>query len=62
MKYNILYNYNSPLEVIVSNFSHLSTIKPPPLLRVIISVLLLSNESVSDFSHGDENSCLIIST
>jgi len=29
---------------------------PRPLLRVIISVLVLSNESVSDLSPWDENS------
>jgi len=37
-------------------------ITPRPLLRVIISVLELSNESVSVLSTGSENSCLIIST
>jgi len=37
-------------------------IAPPPLLRVLISVLVLSTESVSDLSPGGENPCLIIST
>jgi len=36
-------------------------ITPHPLLRVIISVLVLSNESVSILSSGSENPCLIIS-
>jgi len=62
MKYYILYNYKSALETIVSNFSHPSMITPHPLLRVIISVLVLSNESVSDLSPRGENPCLIIST
>jgi len=62
MKYYILYNYKSTLEAIVSNFSHSSMITPRPLLRVIISVLVLSTESVSDLSPGGENPCLIIST
>ena len=60
MKYYILYNYKSALEVIVSNFSHSSIITSRPLLLVIISVLVLSNESVSDLSSGGENPCLII--
>jgi len=50
------------LEAIASNFSHSSMITPRPLLRVIISVLVLSNESVLVFSPGGENPCLIIST
>jgi len=62
MKYYILYNYESALEAIVFNFSHSSMIIPHPLLRVIISVLVLSNDSVSDLSPGGENPCLIIST
>jgi len=62
MKYYILYNYKSMLEATVSNFSHSSMIIPRPLLRVIISVLMLSNESVSDFSPEGENPSLIIST
>jgi len=33
-----------------------------PLLQVIISVLVLSNESVSVLSPGGENPCLIIET
>jgi len=37
-------------------------ITPHQLLRVIISVLVLSNESVSDLSPGGENPFLIIST
>jgi len=37
-------------------------ITPRPLLRVIISVLVLSNESVLVFSLGGENPYLIIST
>jgi len=37
-------------------------ITPHPLLRVIISVLVLSNEYVSVLSPGGENPCLIIST
>jgi len=37
-------------------------ITPHPLLRVIISVLVLSNESISDLSPGSENPCLILST
>jgi len=48
IKYYILYNYKSVFETRVSNFSHSSMITPRPLLRVIISVLVLSNESVSD--------------
>jgi len=62
MKYYILYNYKSVLEAIVSNFSHSSMITPRPLLRVIISVLVLSTKSVSEISLGGENPCLIIST
>jgi len=62
MKYYILYNYKSSLETIVSNFSHSSMITLRSLLRVIISVLVLSNESVSDLSLEGENPCLIIST
>jgi len=50
MKYNVLYDYKSALEAIVSNFSHSSMITPRSLLRVINSVLVLSNESVSDLS------------
>jgi len=50
IKYYILYNYKSAFEAIASNFSHSSIITPRPLLRVIISVLMLSNESVSDLS------------
>jgi len=61
MKYYILYNYKSALEAIFSNFSHSSMITPRLLLRVIISVLVLSTESVSDLSPGGENPCLIIS-
>jgi len=56
-----IYNYKRALEAIVSNFSHSSMITPHPLLRVIISVLVLSNESVSDLSLGGENPCLTIS-
>jgi len=52
MKYYILHNYKSALEAIVSNFSHSSMITPRLLLRVIISVLVLSTESVSDLSQG----------
>jgi len=52
MKYYILYNYKSALEVIVSNFSHSSMITPRPLLRIIISELVLSNKSVSNLSLG----------
>jgi len=37
-------------------------ITPRPLLRVIISILELSNKSVSDLSLGGEKSCLIIGT
>jgi len=62
MKYYILYNYKSALEAIVSNFSHSLMITPHPLLWVIILVLVLSTESVSDLSSGGENPCLIIST
>jgi len=51
MKYFILYNYKSALEAIASNFSHSSMITPRPLLWVIISVLVLSTEYVSDLSH-----------
>jgi len=46
----ILHNYKIALEAIVSNFSHSTMITPRPLLRVIISVLVLSNESISDLS------------
>jgi len=49
MKYYIIYNYKSALEALASNFSHSSMITPHPLLGVIIlviSVLVLSNESV----------------
>jgi len=62
MKYYILYNYKSALEAIVSNSSHLLMITPRPLLQVIISVLVLSIESVLDLSQGGENPFLIIST
>ena len=62
MQYYILYNYKSALEAIVSNFSHSSIITLHSLMRVIISVLVLSIESVSDLSPGGENPCLIIST
>jgi len=62
MKYYILKNYKSALEATVSNFSHLSMITPCPLLRDIISVLVLSTKYVSDLSPGGENPCLIIST
>jgi len=62
MKYYILYNYKSALEAIVYNFSHSLMITPRPLLRVIILVLVLSTESVSDLSPGGENPYLIIST
>ena len=62
IKYYILYNYKSALEAIVSIFSHSSMITPRPLLRVIISVLVLSNKSVSVLSPRGENPCLIIST
>ena len=62
MKYYILYNYKNVLEAIVSYFSHSSMITPRPLLWVIISVLILSTESVSDLSPGGENPRLIIST
>jgi len=57
MKLNIIYynNYKNELEAVFSNFSHSSMIRPHPLLRVIISVLVLSNESVL-------NLCLIIWT
>ena len=55
MKYYILYNYRSALEATVFNFSHSSMITPRPLLRLIISVLVLSTESVSDLSLGGEN-------
>ena len=58
----ILHNYKIALEAIVSNFSHSTMITPRPLLRVIISVLVLSTESVSDLSPGGENPCLIIPT
>jgi len=56
MKWNIIYynNYKSALDAIVSNFSHSSMITPRSLLRVIILVLVLSNESVSDLSPGGE--------
>jgi len=37
------------LETVVSNFPHSSMITPRPLLRIINSVLVLSNESVSEF-------------
>jgi len=50
MKYYVLYNYKSMLEAIVSNFPHSSMITPRPLLGVIISELVLLNESVSDLS------------
>jgi len=50
------------LEAIASNFSHSSMITPRPLLRVIISVLVLSIEFVSDLSPGGENQRLIILT
>jgi len=52
MKWNIIYynNYKSVLEAIASNFSHSSMITPRLLLWIINSVLMLSNESVSDFS------------
>jgi len=52
MQYYILYNYKSALEAKVSNFSHSLMITPRPLLWVIISVLVLSTESVSDLSPG----------
>ena len=55
MKYYIIYNYKSALEALASNFSHSSMITPRPLLRVIISVLVLPNESVSVLSPGGEN-------
>jgi len=42
MKYYILYNYKNALEAIISNFSHSLMITPRPLLRVIISVVVLS--------------------
>jgi len=61
MKYYILYNYRSALEATVFNFSHSSMITPRPLLRLIISVLVLSTESVSDLLPGGENPYLIIS-
>jgi len=49
IKYYIFYNYENALEAIVFNFSHSSVITPRPLLRVIISILvLLSIESVLD--------------
>jgi len=60
MKYYILYNYKSVLETIISNFSHSSMIISRPLLRVIILVLVLSIEFVSDLSPGGENPCHII--
>jgi len=50
MKYYILYIYKSALEAIISNFFHSLMIAPRPLLWVIISVLVLSTESVSDLS------------
>jgi len=64
MKWNIIYynNYKSGLETIVSNFSHSSMITPRPLFRLIISVLVQSNESILDLSPGGENPCFIIST
>jgi len=62
MKYYIFYNYKSELEARVSNFSHSLMVTPRPLLRVIISVLVLSTEFVSDLSPEGENPCLIIST
>jgi len=52
MKYYILYNYKNALEAIVSNFTHSSMITPHPLLQVIISVLMLQKESVSDLFTG----------
>jgi len=55
MKYYVLYNYKSMLEAIVSNFPHSSMITPRPLLGVIISELVLLNESVSDLSTWGEN-------
>jgi len=64
MKLNIIYYLiiKSALDAIVSNFFHSSMITPRPLLLVIISVLVLSNESVLVFSLEGENPCLIIST
>jgi len=59
---NCISLFLSPLLVTASNFSHSSMITPRPLLRVIISVLASSTESVSDISLGGENPCLIIST
>jgi len=53
--YYILFNYKSTLKAIVSNFSHSSMITPRPLLRVIISVLVLSIESVSVLGNGRFN-------
>jgi len=50
MKHYIIYNYKRALETKVFNFSHSSMIAPRPLLPVIISVLVLSIESVSDLS------------
>jgi len=52
----------SILETIVSNFSYSSMITSRPFLQVIISVLWLSIEFVSDLSPKDENPCFIIST
>ena len=46
--YYVLYNYKSALEAIASKISHSSMIISHPLLRVIILVLVLSAESVSD--------------
>jgi len=50
------------VKAIVTSFSHLSMITPCPLLRVIISGLVLTTRYVSDLSLRSENLCLIIST
>ena len=62
MKLNIIY-YNNYKSAFRSNsfqtFSHSSMITPRPLSLVLISVLVLLNESVSNLSPGGENPCLI---
>jgi len=63
MKYYILYNYKSALETIVSNFSHSSMITSRPLLRVIISVLVLINRiCIKSFTREVKIHAFIIST